>query len=90
MKLDDIQPSEELSQELNQHIGIIPIYLIPFMNFLEYKKNLKKHKEYIGIMKEYHQIRNEYNNVKNKTKFREEQLTRWLQKNQKFKKHIMP
>ena len=40
-------------------------------------------------MKEYRQIRNEYNNVNDKTKFREEQLTKWLQKNKKFKKHII-
>lgn len=76
--------NSELEEALTRYDGLIPIYLKPFCNYVEYERKLKESGKYEEIMKEYYEIRLQQIESKDKDKFCEEELMTWLKNNPKF------
>ena len=74
----------ELEVALTNYEGLIPIYLKPFCNYVQYERNLKELGIYEEVMEKYYEIRLQQLQSKDKEGFCENELMEWLNENIEF------
>lgn len=82
--LYDIKWDDELFEYLTNYEGVLPKYLLFFINVLEYDENLKNKGLYDDVYKEYYTIRMNRLHAKDKDEFDDNELNVWLNENPKF------
>lgn len=85
----EIKESEALTHALNKYDGVVPILLLPHVNFIVYEEHLKSLDNHDEIMKEFGDVRLGLLGAEDKDKFREDQLRNWLKENKEFEEFII-
>lgn len=85
----EIKESEALTYALNKYDGVVPILLLPYVNFIVYEEHLRSLDNHDEIMGEFGDVRLGLLGAEDKDKFREDQLRKWLKENKEFEEFII-
>lgn len=79
--LNKINDYTVLTDTLNNYKGVIPKYLLPFVDLQVYYDNLKQSKVYDKVQEEYYQIRINRKKSNNREQYDNEEFIEWLKDN---------
>lgn len=80
----NIDLTDDLVRKLNYYDGVLPILLLPYVDFSTYKNHLKELPDYDVIMREFNDVRLELLGADDKDRYRENQLKEWLMDNKEI------
>lgn len=81
----NIERTEELTNALSNYDGVVPILLLPHVDFLVYDEHLKGLDNYEEIMEEFGDVRLGLLGAEDKDVYRIKQFEEWLKDNEDFK-----
>ena len=81
-----IEVTTELLDVLNHYEGVLPKYLLYFVDITEYNRNLERLGLYDKVYDEYYRIRIERKKSDDPTRYDDDEFDEWLKKNPKIRK----